>query len=72
MPNSTPTCPKCRSAMEEGFIVDHQKKISEWVEGPPDQRWWGIKTDDKEKLKVITFRCTRCGYLESYTVSTDA
>ncbi len=63
-------CPKCRSQMEEGFIADHAHgnatTISQWIEGPPDDRWWGLKTGDKEKLKVVTFRCVRCGYLESY------
>ena len=56
--------------MEEGFIVDythhHSRVVPEWVEGAPDERWWGLKTGDKEKLKVETFRCVRCGYLESY------
>ena len=70
MASSNPTCPKCKSAMEEGFIADHAHGnsaiVSEWVEGPPDQRWWGLKTGDKGKLNVVTFRCVRCGFLESY------
>jgi hypothetical protein len=56
--------------MEEGFIADHADHnattIPQWVEGPPDKRWWGLKTGDKAKLRVITFRCVGCGYLESY------
>ncbi len=75
MDYSTLACPKCKSAMEEGFISDHTQHssitVSEWIEGaPPDQGWWGfwwgLKTGDKEKLRVMTFRCVRCGYLESY------
>ncbi|MGH9852640.1 MAG: hypothetical protein ACREBD_22620 [Blastocatellia bacterium] len=70
MPINQLQCPKCRSQMEEGFIADHADgnatTISEWVEGPPDKRWWGLKTGGKEKLRVVTFRCVRCGYLESY------
>lgn len=77
MDYSTRACPKCQSAMEEGFISDHTQShsitVSEWIEGaPPDQSWWGLKTGDKEKLRVMTFRCVRCGYLESYApVSTE-
>lgn len=76
MPTSQLQCPKCRSQMQAGFIVDYADgnagRISEWVEGSPDKRWWGLKTGDKEKSKVITFRCVRCGYLESYATMSEA
>ena len=72
MPVKQLQCPKCRSAMEEGYILDHADHnagvVPEWVEGAPDKRWWGLKTGDKEKMKVATFRCVRCGYLESYAI----
>jgi len=63
--------PKCRAAMEEGFINDHThggEMVSEWVGGQPDKRWWGLKTGGKEKLEVATYRCTGCGYRESYAL----
>ncbi len=71
MTTTNMTCPKCKSAMEEGFIVDfahgNAAKVSNWVEGEPEKSfWWGLKTDDREKLPVMTYRCVRCGYLESY------
>ncbi|MBS1790809.1 MAG: hypothetical protein JST85_24040 [Acidobacteria bacterium] len=70
MASSNPTCPKCKAAMEEGFLIDrgdsNSSNVPTWVGGLPDKRWWGLKTSDKEKLQVITFRCIRCGYLESY------
>ena len=73
MSSPNPKCSKCQSAMEEGFILDkghHDSAgISYWVAGSPDKRWWGLNTKGREKLMVITFRCTRCGYLESYTVT---
>ena len=28
--------------------------------------WTGLKTRDKDKLDITTYRCRRCGYLESY------
>ena len=76
MAGSNPACPKCQSAMEEGFIMDREGhdsgSVSKWVEGPPEKRWWGLNTKGRKKLMVITFRCIRCGYLESYTVSPQA
>ena len=76
MSSPNPKCSKCQSPTEEGFILDkgdgNSSNVSHWVSGSPDKRWWGTKTGDKVKLEVITFRCTRCGYLESYTVSPQA
>jgi predicted nucleic-acid-binding Zn-ribbon protein len=74
MVNSNITCPKCKSAMEEGFIADHTAQssatVSKWVEGEPKRSFWlGIKTDSEVNLPVKTFRCIRCGYLESYAQS---
>ena len=38
-----------------------------WVEGEPERSFWqGLKTRDREQHPVRTFRCARCGYLESY------
>lgn len=76
MNNAEPICPKCRVAMEEGFIIDQADGgatvVSEWVGGRPDKRWWGLKTGDREKLEVTTYRCTGCGYLESYALPAQA
>ena len=71
MTNSKITCPKCKTEMEEGFIMDHEghdsAHVSHWVEGEPEKSFWtGLKTKDREKLAVKTYRCDRCGYLESY------
>jgi hypothetical protein len=60
--------------MEPGFIVDkaHANALSlaEWVEGEPERSFWtGLKTKGHEKYFVRTYRCTRCGYLESYAVN---
>jgi hypothetical protein len=68
---SVSTCPKCQRAMEEGFLLDkgHMNVAStaEWLEGAPESSFWtGLKTRDRERLSVRTFRCTGCGYLESY------
>jgi predicted nucleic-acid-binding Zn-ribbon protein len=63
-------CPKCRSRMDEGFIKDDTYgavHASKWVEGPPEKSFWtGTKTRGKKLVQVTTFRCTKCGFLESY------
>ncbi|MEO6725167.1 MAG: PF20097 family protein [Blastocatellia bacterium] len=71
MANARIACPKCKSAMEEGFILDRGDhnipNVSYWIEGEPEKSFWtGLKTKDRENLAVKTFRCDRCGYLESY------
>jgi hypothetical protein len=64
------TCTKCNGTMEEGFVLElghgNTQKGSEWVEGPPDRRWYGLRTKGKRKLPVTTWRCKRCGFLESW------
>lgn len=57
--------------MEEGFILDRghydSKTVNTWVEGEPVKSFWsGIKTKNKQKYQLKTFRCANCGYLESY------
>lgn len=65
-------CPKCNSAMEEGFILDKgdygSQRPSDWVEGEPHRSFWhgGVKVSDKRRYEVRSYRCVSCGYLESY------
>lgn len=65
-----PSCPKCKGEMEPGFLVDHtygSAAASEWVEGPVEASiWTGVKLRGRERRRVDTFRCVRCGYLECY------
>ena len=62
-------CPKCRGKMEEGFLKDEgEGKVLKWVEGTPEWSFWmGAKTRGKNQARVIAYRCTGCGYLESYS-----
>jgi len=39
---------------------------SKWVEGLPEYRFWNIKVSGKRQLEIASYRCTRCGHLESY------
>jgi hypothetical protein len=57
--------------MEPGFLLDrgHVNALSraEWLEGEPEKAFLaGLKTKGKDRFPVTTFRCDRCGYLESY------
>lgn len=66
-------CPACRSEMDEGFMLDkgdYSSTQQEWAEGPPEKSFWtGLKLKGKEKLRVATYRCPKCGLLQSYAPS---
>jgi hypothetical protein len=65
-------CPKCSGDMEPGFIVDRAhanlNRQAAWVEGVATAGFWpdSVKMRGREALPVTTFRCHRCGYLESF------
>ena len=65
-------CPNCKVEMERGFVVDHayySSYPSSWVAGLVEwSRWSGLKIKGREKLPVTTFRCPRCGRLESFAM----
>ena len=68
------TCPRCRGSMERGFVADKAHysvpETQKWVEGPPERSFWtGLKMKDRDVLPVATYRCERCGYLESYAIA---
>jgi hypothetical protein len=57
--------------MELGFIRDMTyggQLVSQWAKGPPIKSFWqGTKIVPKDQLVSIgTYRCTGCGFLESY------
>jgi hypothetical protein len=59
-----------RQIEEPGFVLDQTQggyRPSAWVEGAPEPSFWtGLKLKGHERLPVTTYRCTGCGYLESY------
>jgi predicted nucleic-acid-binding Zn-ribbon protein len=65
------SCPRCGGSMEQGFIIDETHgtmKSQKWVGGAPEYSFWfGLKLRGKDRLDVATYRCCRCGYLESYS-----
>ena len=56
--------------MESGYIVDEgydTRTVAKWIKGEPERSMWpGLKMGGKDKVDITTYRCTRCGYLESY------
>lgn len=64
-------CPKCKGSMDEGYFLDRQqgarKVPSEWVEGEPDRMFLiGVSINGKDHREIQVFRCSSCGFLESY------
>jgi hypothetical protein len=70
MTHSKTPCPKCSGKMEEGFIYDQFdaiRLVSKWVEGVPEKSiWTGVKIKGRKTIETQTFRCDKCGFLESY------
>lgn len=56
--------------MVRGYQVDQgygSMSVPKWVEGEPERSYWvGLKLKGRTQLPVTTYRCGRCGYLESY------
>ena len=64
-------CLRCGGSMEQGFVADkaHQSRpeVQTWVGGAPERSFWtGLRLKDRKVIPVSTFRCEKCGYLESY------
>jgi len=63
-------CIRCHTPMEPGYVPDNvysgfQQQF--WAPGHPIRSFWkGLKMKKEEILPVATFRCPKCGYLESY------
>ena len=69
----TPRCGKCGSGMKEGFQLDsihNSARVAHWVEGVPE--FWFLKVlklRGRRRLAIQTWRCTKCGFLESFAAA---
>ena len=57
--------------MEPGFIVDNSTygAVAQpvWATGEPQYSiWTGVKMKGRTRYQAVTYRCVRCGLLESY------
>lgn len=62
---------RCGGTMEAGFVADKAHysvpDTQKWVEGPPEPSFWsGLRMKDREVIPVRTYRCEKCGWLDSY------
>jgi hypothetical protein len=69
-PHRSLSCPRCSGSVESGYILDEgygTRTVAKWVAGEPERSiWTGLKLRGKAQHDVVTYRCKRCGYLESY------
>jgi len=63
-------CSKCDSYMQQGVVVDLSYAgilRSMWVEDQAENSVVaGIPDHHRRKVKAITYRCSNCGFLDSY------
>ena len=54
--------------MEEGVTLDlESRRTQTWLRGPVEEkRLVGIKTRGKELLRLVSYRCLKCGYLKMF------
>ena len=57
--------------MQAGFVWEGGeagRPVAKWVEGDPRVPWtrFGVKIAERAQYPIQTFRCVKCGYLESY------
>ena len=68
----SPKCGKCGADMQDGFVPDTTYGglcVPFWMAGKPERGFFGnIKTEAKERRPIRSFRCVKCGYLESYAL----
>jgi predicted nucleic-acid-binding Zn-ribbon protein len=67
----TSSCPKCDGTMQRGHLVgvgnDGTYTRPYWAPGETEKSFWtGIKVDKDELRPLVTLRCTKCGFLETY------
>ena len=59
--------------MDLGITIDSSSSgasiQAEWHAGQPKySKWTGLKVSKDLKMPITTYRCPKCGYLESYAM----
>lgn len=69
-------CLRCETPMELGFQVDmaHMNVLpAHWTAGEPQPSFWGLHSVRQSQVKagipIRSYRCPKCGYLESYALN---
>ena len=58
-------CPKCGQQMKEGHLRSLKYRV-QWAAKQREKGLIARITDEREEHEIYTYRCTGCGYLESY------
>ncbi len=66
----------CGGSTEVGFVVDrgegNRRSQPQWWEGRPKRSlWMGIKKTGR-RMKVVAYRCTRCGLLMEFIEASES
>ena len=63
-------CGKCGGEMTEGFLIDNQRQAVrgvQWAEGAPSYWFLDVlRMKGRTRLPVESWRCRKCGLLESF------
>jgi hypothetical protein len=66
-------CPKCGGRMDEGALLvkdsNGGRGATQWLEGAIERTFFrGIKISGRKLLPIKSWRCNRCGLLETYAL----
>ena len=64
-------CPLCKGLMEKGFTIDSAGEFdypqhAQWGQGEPVRKNWLANEEILNPKEITTWRCTSCGFLESF------
>jgi hypothetical protein len=67
------SCYRCQGPSTRGLLVEHYPPHQlRWVSGTARSgraaAFFGEGSGDRERYRVVTYRCTRCGALESFAM----
>ena len=61
-----PKCAKCGGDMRERFVPG-SADAARWIPALPEVNFMGAtRIEGKEQHFIVTFRCNKCDYLDSY------
>ena len=67
------SCYGCQGPSTRGILVEHQdphqvRWVSGTARGGRAGAFFGEGSGDRERYRVVTYRCTQCGALESFGI----
>lgn len=70
----SPSCQTCNVPMHPGVLAEQGHGSAyqvRWCEGQPKSSWWGGEVKQAQwqgGLRVVAFRCPKCGLLQPYAL----